>query len=367
MKKNLAREAIIKLKAYKNVVDKELKLFFARQLEECRDIDGTACAAISALEDFSLRGGKRIRAALIYYGFLCFSKEKPGKDLLRASMAMELVQSFLLIHDDIIDRDELRRGEDTVHKIFEKIGEKKFSFGKNIREKEHFGRSAAILVGDVCVALANMALAEVKSENKTKANYELNRVIRNTTFGQIIDLESSYREIIPESTIQETLKIYRLKTAAYTIEVPLRIGAILAGATDREIDKIRHYAEPLGVAFNIQDDILGLFGKKEKFGKPIGSDLKEGKKTLILLKALELATKEDSAFIMKNLGARNMSEKTVDRIKEIMLKTGAYDYCVNYAKDLIMESKKIISRQIYHEKGKSFILGISDYLLEREC
>jgi len=358
------QSAIIKLQSYKKLVDKEFKAFFKKQLVESKKIDNSAYQMTKFLKEFNLRGGKRIRAALIFYGFKCFSNKKSDdKDLLKVSIAMELIQSFLLIHDDIIDRDELRRCGPTSHKFFEEIGEKDFKFETDINEKKHFGTAMAIFAGDLCAALANTILTKIKIANKNEVIYEINKIIRNTTFGQIIDVRSGYDNIFSEKT---TLKIYKLKTANYSIELPLKMGAILAGATEKEIKKIKKYAEPLGIAFNIQDDLLELFGEKKKFGKPMGSDLKEGKKTLVILKTLEKSTKKEALFIKKNLGNKNISKKDIEKIKKIMIETGAFDYCIKYAKSLIKKANAIIAKQNYKPEGKSFLIGIGNYLLERK-
>ena len=362
-----SREALKKLKEYKKKAEIELHLLFAQELVASKEIDTTAHEVVRALEEYTLRGGKRIRAALTFYGFQCFSNEKIPNGLVRASVAMELLQSFLLIHDDIIDRDDLRRGGDTMHKIFEKRGAHDFSFHIGDGEREHFGNALAILAGDICFSLANIALARADVSHKVEAMCVLNMVARDTTFGQVLDVRSGYSDIIPQKTIATTLKIYTLKTAAYSIEVPLKLGAILAGARDTEVEAIKEYAEPLGVAYNIQDDLLGMFGEREKFGKPIGSDVREGKKTLLLLKTLEYATKKDRVFIQNNVGDKNISDDVIEEIKKIMLTTGAVDYCTKYARSLIVKSKKIMNEKKYHEEGKSFLLGIGDYLLEREC
>jgi geranylgeranyl diphosphate synthase type I len=358
----LSQNAIDKLMLYKKIVDRELGIFFKKQLKEAQKIDKTAYQLIKALEEFNLRGGKRLRASLTFYSFKCFSKQKPDIKIIRASIAMELIQSFLLIHDDIIDRDNLRRSGPTMHKIFEEVGEKDFYFNKK-SEKNHFGTAMAILVGDICMSLANMLLSEIEIKNKSKILFEINKVVRDTNFGQVIDLRNGYSDKFSQNT---ALKIYKLKTANYSIEIPIKIGAILAGASKKELDNIKEYSELLGIAYNIQDDLLELFGKNKKFGKPMGSDLKEGKKTLIVLKTLERATKKDAIFIKKNLGNEKMKDEDIEKIKKIMIETGSLDYCVKYAKKLIKKANSIVARQNYRKEGKDFILGIGDYLLERE-
>ena len=350
------------LEKYKNLVDKQLKIFFKKQIKKSQQIDKSAEQAMKAIEEFTLRGGKRIRAALIFYGYKCFSDQKL-EEVIKASMIMELVQTYLLIHDDIMDRDDLRRGGNTMHKIFEKNSEKEFHFKKDDQEREHLGRSLAIITGDICSALAGNIILESNFKNKNLAVRKLNEIIVKVNYGQIIDVRSNYKKKFSEA---ETLKVYSLKTGTYTIEAPLIVGAILAGAQEKEMRPLKKYAHYLGLAFNIQDDILELFGNKKKLGKTFGSDLKEGKKTLLIIKSFEEANTQDKKFIQENLGNKNLKQKEIEKFKQIMIKTGALDYCRKEAQKYIIQAKKALKKINYKKEGQQFLECIADYMLERE-
>lgn len=352
-----------KLKDYKKSVERELKIFFAKQIRESKNIDASALQMMRAVEEFTLRGGKRIRASLTCCGYQCFSRKKNDLNIIQASMTNELVQSGLLIHDDIIDRDALRRGKSTFHKIYEKIGEQEFSFKKNDPENVHFGMAMAILGGEMALSLANIILSEVKVKNKAELILVLNTMIRDTIFGQVIDVRSGYANNFSPAV---ALLICELKTAYYSIEKPLVLGAIMAGASASQIKKIKKFAIPLGLAFAIQDDILDIFGEEATIGKPLGSDIKEGKKTFLFIKALEKTKGKEKKFLLNILGKKNITAKDLEKVKNIILKTKALKYCIAYSRDLINNAKNVIRRQKYQPEGESFLLGMADYLLERK-
>ena len=359
---NKDNQAIENLKKYKILVDKQLASFFKIQTREARKVDQSSFQMMKAIEEFTLRGGKRIRAALIFYGYQCFSSRNL-KEVIKSSMAIEMIQSYLLIHDDIVDRDDKRRGGKTMHKVYEQIGGDKFNLKKNIVEREHFGRSMAIFSGNICASLANIILSESNFKNKNVAIQKVNEIITQVNFGQIVDFFSGYKKTFSE---KEILKIYKLKTGSYTFEAPLIIGAVLAGAHDSLLQPFKKYAQYLGLAFNIQDDILELFGEEKKTGKPSGSDLKEGKKVLMIVKAMELASSKDKNFIKKNLGNKNLKKKEIERFKKIITDTGSLDYCKKKAQLYINKAKLSLKKANYKKKGRDFLEGIADYMLERK-
>lgn len=338
---------------YKNQINSELENFFKKRLEKTDSISDSSKEAIQNIKDFTLHKGKRIRPMLVITAYHAFGG-KDQKQIIKAAIAVELMQSFLLIHDDIIDRDSLRRGHPTIHKIYQK----KYS-------SPHFGNSMAIVLGDICSILGSEAILQTNFPEKYKLNAidKFNKVIINTCFGQLLDIESC---ISKETNKDDILKIHNLKTAIYTIEGPLHIGAILAGAKKQDLKTLTNYAIPLGQAFQLKDDILGLFGTRQKIGKPIGSDIKEGKKTLLILKALEKADKKEKDFIKKCIGNRKTTESDIEKIKKIVIKTGSLAYSEELARKLAQNAKKAIINKKLKKQGKSFLLSLTDYMISRE-
>ena len=211
------------LGAYKQIIDKELELFFNEKLRKAEKIDPSSVEMINLLREYTLRGGKRIRAALVYYGYRCFSNKKLSQ-IIKASMCIELMQSYFLIHDDVMDNSDLRRGKPSLHKTYETICKKRY---KNT-DSNHFGISMAILAGDILSAFANEILARVNIKDKYKiaAINILNHTTNKVVYGQVLDILSELKPV----KAKDISLIHKMKTASYTIECPLHIGALLAGA-----------------------------------------------------------------------------------------------------------------------------------------
>jgi geranylgeranyl diphosphate synthase type I len=344
---------------YKKIIDKELNDFFNDKLAKAELIDDSSKEMIELLKEFTLRGGKRLRAALLYYGYRCFSN-KNLREIIKASVALELIQSYLLIHDDIMDNDNLRRNGSTLHISYKNIAQRKY---KKI-DSAHFGMSMAILAGDMCCSFANEIISklEVKDKYKTRALKSLNHSIHKVIYGQALDVLSGLRPV----DSKDIEKIHKLKTATYTIEAPLHVGALLAGAKPKQLKILSQYSIHLGKAFQLQDDILGIFGDKTKVGKLVGSDLKEGKKTLLILKALEKSSPLQKQTIKQALGNKNLTNNQLNEIREIIIKTGSLDYSQQISKKLIEKAKSAIKNVRFKEKGQEFLLKLADYLENRE-
>lgn len=352
----------VQLESYKKIIEKELGLFFDTKLEKAKYISPSSVEMIKLLRDYNLRGGKRVRAAMLYYGYRCFSN-KNLKEIIKASISIELIQSFLLIHDDIIDRSDLRRNSLTLHKSYEKLAKKIYPGSDHY----HFGISMSLIAGDILAAFANEILTrlDIKEKNKINAIRRLNHVIHEVIYGQALDILSGLKPIT-KITKKDLEQIHYLKTASYTIEGPLHIGALLAGAKTSQLKILSQYAVPLGKAFQIHDDILGLFGDEKKLGKPVDSDLKEGKKTLLILKALEKADKHQRQTIEKALGNPKLTNSQLKHVQYIIKRTGSLEFSQRLAKNLIIKAKTIIKKSDFKPKGKDFLINIADYMLDRD-
>jgi geranylgeranyl diphosphate synthase type I len=160
--------------------------------------------------------------------------------------------------------------------------------------------------------------------------------------------------------------MYENKTAKYTIEGPLHLGAILAGAKDELLDALSKYAVPVGIAFQIQDDILGIFGSEKKLGKPVGSDIEEGKQTLLVVKAGEKADRSQLKKMNYLLGKPNLNHREIEEFRNIITDTGSLDYAKNLARKLITKGKQALISAKIKKETKDFLLGIADYMISRE-
>jgi len=349
------------LKDFKTRHDKELKKYFDLKLQEARSVSPLAEELAAQIADLSLRGGKRIRAALLYCSYLSHG----GKDeemAMQASLAMELSETYLLIHDDIMDDDSLRRGGTTIHHNYGKMAMKKY---RRKVDPKQFGSSIAMCAGNIASAMSYEIISKLKCDE-----IHTNRVLRLLSeiyilenYGQSLDLFSQVRE---KMTHDDGIKVQELKTVPYTFDGPVKIGAILAGAGDDEIKKLESYTLPLGIAFQIQDDILGVFGSTEKTGKPIISDLKEGKKTLLILDALQVADKKQRKIIEHNLGNKWITKRGFEAVKKIIVDTGALEKSKKIAHDLAEKAEKAMVGLDLEKNGKKFLVDIADYIVNRE-
>ncbi|MDP8012351.1 MAG: polyprenyl synthetase family protein [Thermoplasmata archaeon] len=332
------------LDEYPKKVEQELKIFFEKKKKEA--FDEKVKEIIEIIEEYTLRGGKRLRPVLMIVGYKLFGG-KDENEIIKASASIELIQSYLLIHDDIIDESDLRRGKPTLHKIYEKKYEDK-----------KFGENMAIIAGDLASVYAQEILDQTNFpiERKYRALIKMAEIVEETGYGQVLDVTSSHRKNFGE---EELLLLHTYKTAKYTLEGPLIMGAILAGHDD--FSMISEYSIPVGVAFQLQDDILGLYGTEDKIGKPVTSDLEEGKKTLLILKAIENKNYRD--YILNVLGKKNITMEELENVRKFVKSSGALDYTYSLAKDLV--SRGVKSLEPIDNEEKLFLKEFADYVIKR--
>ncbi|MFC1988375.1 polyprenyl synthetase family protein [Chloroflexota bacterium] len=354
------------LEAYKTRSDNFLREYLDDRIQTLVKADVLLGRELGeAVKESILSGGKRIRAAFVYYGYRAVGGTDERK-INYASAAIEILHSFFLIHDDVIDRSDLRRGKPTIHKMYQQIYESKGLLGRlNNFDKEHFASSAAIMAGDVCCALAYEALFESGfEERKTiEALKMMQKTVLLTGIGEMIDI---IKPLARQATEQEVLHVYYLKTALYTIEAPLLLGAILQGTSPEIMDSLAGYGSQVGIAFQIHDDILGVFGTEEDLGKPIGSDIEEGKQTLLIVKAFEKASPAQKKKMESILGNPNITAREIEEVREIIESTGSLDYSRNKAEALVREGKEALAGVSIQEDVKEILMGMADHIIERQ-
>jgi len=350
-----------KLKELKVAINKELEYQLDSTIRDIQKEDVLMTEAFKHVKKIILAGGKRIRGALLcqaYFGL--GGKEK--KKILKVAAAVELMHMFMLIHDDIIDKGELRHGEKTLHRKFSSEN-KKYNFKS---DEDYFGISEAIIVGDILYAIANDIIikAGFKPEIAIKALAKLQSIAVSTCIGQSQELLFAYRN---QATEKEIISVLKNKTAKYTFEWPLHTGAILAGCNNKKIMKsLSEYAISVGIAFQIQDDILGVFGNEKKIGKSAASDIEEGKQTLLVLKAREKASLLQKKQLNSILGKKNLTHKEIKKFQDIVKSAGALKYSKKMSEACLAKGKKEINKAIILPKAKGFFLGMAEYLENRE-
>ncbi len=293
----------------------------------------------SGILEFVTRPGKRIRPVLFTISYRGYSKERslPGKDLIRCSLAFELLHDFLLVHDDVIDNSSLRRGKPTLHEVFN--GKMKVAPGSAI------GSDLAIVAGDIIAAMAFEALLSFKApaDRKEKAMLEFTRAMSVTGVGEFIDIVNNLTRI-EKVKENDVLLTYMYKTARYTFEAPLVVGAILAGAEDAEIKKLSRLGKALGQAFQLQDDMLDIFSSAKKTGKPVLSDIAESKKTLMAWKTYQTLKGRDKKRAAAILAKDAKTVSDMEDFRDLITSSGAASYCRGLADSLLATSGELIPR-----------------------
>ena len=350
------------LKKFKGELDPLLADYFDRAIAEARKENVFVADALKQVKRIVLGGGKRLRSALMCQGYLA-AGGRDRQTMLETSMSVEVVHTFLLIHDDIIDRDDFRHGERAVHSHYAALGKQFLT----AHEAAHFGDAIGIVVGDMVSAFGNDIIfrSAFPDGKKFRALSELQKIVAYTVIGQTMDIYGEYRKRVSEKDI---LKMYEYKTAKYTVEGPLALGALLAGASDEFIAALSGYAIPVGIAFQIRDDILGTFGSESKLGKPVGSDLAEGKRTLLVSfaeKASDAAGKKRIEALLSKRHA--VTERDVKAFRVILEETGALERARTVMERYVEEGKRALDGVIgMHPDAKAFLIAVADYIVKRE-
>ncbi|MDP3057346.1 MAG: polyprenyl synthetase family protein [bacterium] len=349
------------LKNFKTVFDKEMEKFLDLKIVQAKKISPEASGAVQNLKNYVLGSGKRIRPALMYYAYLALGG-KNKKEALRLAMASEFIHAFLIIHDDVIDRDDFRRGMPSIHCIYKKIALKDhYSVSA-----PHYGNSQAISIGDMCFSFVGEIISQSKFNRgiKDKLLKKISDIVFNTTIGQFHDVfAAAVKNGIDEKHV---LTILEYKTARYTVEGPLHLGAIMAGASGRVLKSLSDFSIPLGIAFQIQDDILGVFGSSQETGKPVGADIREGKKTLLIVRALEQASANQKKDLHLALGNDKAGREQIERARKIIIDIGSLEYSKRSAEKLVNASRLVLTRSNLNKESKEFFSAVAEFMIKRD-
>ena len=264
-----------------------------------------------------MKGGKRLRPAFAYWGWRAAGGEDCD-EAIAAATSLEFLQACALIHDDVMDGSDTRRGMPSVHKYFEALHSEAAWLGSST----NFGAGAAILLGDLCLSWADELLLTsnlpTDALSRAKPIYDIMRT--ELMAGQYLDLLEQARA---GADVERILNVVRYKSAKYTIERPLHLGAALANASASVMQSLSDFGLPLGEAFQLRDDVLGVFGDPEVTGKPAGDDLREGKRTVLIALTYERASQSNVELIRTKLGSADLTADDVTNIRAIITDCGA--------------------------------------------
>lgn len=291
--------------------------YFESKLTAAAKLDADYLKLWQTMATLAKAGGKRLRPYMTVLAYYAFGGK--SYELIRpVAVAQELLHLCLLVHDDIIDRDFVRYGIDNVSGTYLNEYEKLIP---DPSTRIHFANSAAILAGDLLLAGAYELIATSKLDDtlKLKAQSRLSESIFNVAGGELLDTES----VLHHFSQVDALKIAKYKTSSYSFVGPLCTGAELAEASQEQITLLAEFGTALGIAFQMTDDILGVFGDSDITGKSNLGDLSEGKRTYMMQKAFELCTETEKTTLATLVGKPNLQENEAEQIREILITSGA--------------------------------------------
>lgn len=313
--------------AYLEALEAEMARFFEEQGHIMEQVSTETLPMLEAIRDLST-GGKRLRALLAYWGYRGAGGAVLDPSIVKAGVAIELFQSAALIHDDIIDASDTRRGAPSVHRRFEAMHrEQGFK-----TSAQTFGVSSAIIVGDLCLSWSEMIFSSVAGTGAgSEARFIFDVMRTEVMAGQYLDIVGEVvQEEEPEVALKRALNVIRFKSAKYSCEHPLALGGALAlgikhGEPSSLVEGYRAFALPLGEGFQLRDDVLGVFGEPETTGKPAGDDLREGKRTVLTAYTAMFSSPQDRVLLEDSLGNQELTAEAIGGLQELMRSSGALD------------------------------------------
>ncbi|MBU0758526.1 MAG: polyprenyl synthetase family protein [Nanoarchaeota archaeon] len=352
------------LEKYRKILDREMSSFFDREIGSIESPENKHI--ISLLKEYSLCGGKRLRPISLIMAFNSFSGNE--ERIVRPSLAIELLHTSSLVFDDIMDEDDYRRDNEGVQLKLKKgylTKNKDYEYEGNIfsRTSKRYAASISMLIGLYSDMLARKILfgSRFSEDRKNSALEILNNTSENLVLGQALDIEL---ENTFDVTEQKYLDMIFRKTGSLYV-AGLKMGALLGGAKKDDTAKLGDFGRLVSVAFQVQDDIMDVSAEAKK-GRMQGSDILKGKKTLLLIKAIENADDVQKKNISEIVGNAKADKDEINKIIEIYNETGAVDYCRHLCIKKIIAAKRVLQGIEIDEKKKEFFYAFADYMLKRK-
>jgi len=292
-----------------------------------------------SIKDFVLRKGKRIRPVLLILSYQGYSRKNQDitSDIYHASTCIELLHNFMLIHDDIIDRSDLRRGKPTMHRMLRKAAPSK--------NPDQLGIDLGIIAGDIVYALAIDAFLSFK-ETPKRMEKALKYFVQTAAFTAMGEFVDTLNGVLPINKVSEydVFLNYSLKTARYTFDCPLVVGALLSGAGPKETKLLAELGLLIGQAFQIQDDIIGVFDTEKNIGKSILSDIEESKKTILVCHAYNSLKGQKRKNFLGYFSKPKIALADLRAIRKIFVDTGSLQYALDQIRSRIERSERIVKK-----------------------
>ncbi len=345
-------------------VNQALNEYFDKRIEDAKALGPIHQRYYDNIREYMMRGGKRLRPLLVAVGYKCIKENVDVKHLYRVTSSLEMLHNGSLLHDDLIDHDETRRGGPTIHVLYREWFKQQMS--RDEERARDFGAAMAIVSGD---SLLNMG-AQMISDS------ELHPEIATACFKYY---QLAYQELIegvllemmmvqdPNVTIDTYLEMIRMKTAVL-FEKALLMGATIAGGTSSQRAALAEFGVKVGQAFQIQDDILGSFGDERVTGKATDGDIKEGKKTILVIEAYQRGTLAHKEILNRCLGNPSLTPQEVDRVRQVFKESGALEAAQHRMIRLLDEGQRALDRAQppLVPKYRQFLIELSEFLVKRD-
>jgi len=342
--------------AFRARVQAALDEFLAEQAERLAPL-GADASRLLAEARASVSGGKRFRAAFCYWGFHAVAgtpyDDSDDDALVRACASLELLHASALVHDDYMDASDTRRGRPATHRGFS--AEHRSDGWRG--DPEQYGASAAILLGDLLLSWSDELLRRcgLPLDRVVAALDVFDRCRSEVITGQFLDVSVQARGV---ADVDVAMTVLRYKSAKYSVERPLHIGATLAGGSGEQLRQLSAFGLPLGEAFQLRDDLLGVYGDPSATGKPAGDDLVEGKRTVLVALALDGATAEDAARLDAALG-RALSADEVTELRRIIDESGAHQQVEQVIAELAGKATESLARADLDAHARDVLLELA--------
>ncbi len=342
------------LRMVAELVEHRLRAVLADERERWGALDPDLVEPLDSLARLVLAGGKRLRPAFCHWGFVGAGGDPDDARIVEAGAAFEMLQAFALVHDDIMDGSDIRRGEQTAHLAFADT----HTLGAWRGESRRFGEGVAILIGDLAHVYADRFM--VRTSDDAVAVWNELRIELN--IGQYLDVLGTARA---DADLVHARRIARYKSGKYTIERPLHVGAALAGGGAALRTQLSGYGDPLGEAFQLRDDLLGAFGDQAITGKPVGDDLREGKPTPLLAIAIQRADADQRA-VLELVGTSDLSRDGVAAVQAVLVDTEAVAEIEHTIDRLTSDAITSIEATAITEEARSALVELAQYVAWRD-
>lgn len=344
-------------------VEEALHEFLNEKIKQIEHLGSWHKTYYENVKEYMTRGGKRLRPVLVALGHKVINENVDEKKLYRAACSVEILHNGSLLHDDLIDHDETRRGGKTFHATYRDLVLER---GASNDTADDYGMTMAILGGDSLINLGAQAItsANLDPDVGMKCQYLYQRAFEELVDGVLLEMNMVWE---PNATAEMYLEMVRMKTAVL-FEKSLVMGATIARATDSQIQALQEFGVRVGQAFQVQDDILGSFGDEERTGKSASGDIREGKKTMLVFEAYARSSPEQRETLNGLLGKENMTDEEVEQVRTVFRDSGALEICQKTMDNLLTTGQRSLdnAKPSLVPRYKDFMITISDFLIQRD-